>query len=639
MNWRKAALWTVGIAALLMVVAAACLHVLVDPERLKKSALDRAQSAWDRALLVGDVEFRLFPVPSLHATKVSLANPSWGKDPHLLQADTVRADLELLALLTGKVRVKSLSVEGVKAALEVADDGAVSWEMKGRRAPAKDRAESGAGDPLQIARVHIHNARIVYRKQKAQSQPEPWLVEDAVVEALPGRKDARIEAKIARHGRALRVKGSFADLSGIGTKGAASNGKIDLDWGRARLAAEGRFPLEKGLAGMDLAAHLEASAMEDLFEFFGVKRGKTAPLEMKLRAREVGDHIAVTDIAATLGALRINGAAKVTLGEKHSIHAQLQTGRLDWLKTLADAGGTIKPKHRDGQVFHEDPVAWRAVKAVGAMRGTAELRLASFRMGNGLELANVRTKVSFGDGRMAMAPFAADMLGGAATGAFAFDSNKKAMSLELDGENLLLERWFHERGRKIPFTGGQMKVHARLALAGDTYRQLAASVTGPFTLRMGRGRWESQRAGEVEEIMVRALQPKDGQAIEVQCASANLDFKSGRASGKNIIGARSSVSQLVTSGHVDFKDESIDLRGNVYARTGLRIGLASIASDVQIAGKLAKPTIQLDPNAMPAVLARAGAAIATGGATLIGGALVDVAESKNDPCEGVFRRQ
>ncbi len=635
MKWRKAALWTVGVAALLLVAATLCLRLLVDPERLKKMALDRAQSAWGRELLLGEVELRLFPLPSLRASRVSLANPPWAKDPHLLLADSMRADLELLSLLTGTVRVKSISLDGVKAGLEVADDGAVSWDLKGKDAPAKNPANAAQGDPLRISAVHIRNARIVHRKAKAEG--EPWLVEEALLEALPGLKDARIEARVVRHGKTLQVKGRFTDLTGIGKKDAATDGKIDLDWGGAKLSAEGRFPLEKALAGMDLAAHLEAKAMEDLFAFFGVKRNKTAALDIKLKARDTDGRIAVTDLALTLGALKVRGDARVTLGDKHSIDARLQTDHLDWLRTLADAGGTIRPKRQDGEVFHADPVAWRGVKAIGSMHGIADLTLRSFKMGNGLELTNVRAKLTFGDGRMAFSPFAADMLGGAAKGVIALDSGRKSVRLDIDGENLLLERWLRERGRKVPLTGGPMKVHARLALSGDTYRQLAASVSGPFTVRMGPGRWESQRAGEVEEMMVSALQPRAGKAVQIECAAANLEFKSGRASGKDLVGARSDLAQLLTSGHLDYNDETIDLRGNVHARSGVRIGLASIASDVQIAGKLAKPTMQLDPNATPAVLARAGAAIASAGATLIGGALVDALETKNNPCEKVFK--
>ena len=130
MSWRKAALVSAILVGLLVAAAALALHALVDPQRLKKAARDRALAAWERELLMGDVELTLFPRPSLRAAKVAVANPSWAKEPHLLQADVVRADLELLPLLTGKVRVSSLALDGVKAALEVAEDGAVSWELK-----------------------------------------------------------------------------------------------------------------------------------------------------------------------------------------------------------------------------------------------------------------------------------------------------------------------------------------------------------------------------------------------------------------------------------------------------------------------------------------------------------------------------
>ena len=65
MDWRKAAWWTLGVSALLVLAVAICLHLLVDPERLKKAARDKALSAWERELLLGDVRFDFFPVPSL----------------------------------------------------------------------------------------------------------------------------------------------------------------------------------------------------------------------------------------------------------------------------------------------------------------------------------------------------------------------------------------------------------------------------------------------------------------------------------------------------------------------------------------------------------------------------------------------
>jgi uncharacterized protein involved in outer membrane biogenesis len=637
MNWRKAALVSAILVGLLLAAAALALHALVDPQRLKKAARDRALAAWERELLMGDVELTLFPRPSLRAAKVAVANPSWAKEPHLLQADVVRADLELLPLLAGKVRISSLALDGVKAALEVAEDGAVSWELKpaseAKKAPP---ADSEVADALHIATMDIRNARIAHRDGREPS--EPWLLEEAHVESAPGRRDVRLEARLERYGRALHVKARLEDLSALGDKGASTAGEVTFDWGGdARLEAKGRLPLEKALRGMDVDAVLEAKSLQGLLAFFGFERGKTAPMHLKLQAVEDEGQVQLRGIAAKLGALAVSGEGRISTGDKKKVYASLRTERLDWLKALADAGGTIRPKRNDGEIFHADPLAWRALGLIGGLGGSAELRIGTLKLGNGLELGNVKTKMAFGDGRVALAPFTAEMLGGAGQGSLAFDSRKKTVRFELDGENLLLERWFRERGSKVPFKGGPMTVKARLSLAGATYRELASSVTGNVRLRMGKGVWDSKRVGEAEEVMVRALHPSEDQAMEMHCAAADLDFKDGRASGKNIVGARSDVSQLLTSGFVDLREETLDLRGKVYSRSGSRIGLASIASEVQVGGRLAKPTMQLDPDAKPAVIARAGAAIATAGATLLGSAVVDAVESKNNPCELVFR--
>lgn len=636
MNWRRAGLISIAAIAALAACAALTLHVLVDPERLKGLAADKARSAWERELLMGEVSFHLLPVPSVRASQVSLANPDWAKDPHLLQAEQVRADLEILPLFFGKVRIKSLSLDGVKAALEVADDGAVSWQLKeGASKDPAQGAEKNAENPLQIASVNIRNARITHRAGREPS--EPWTIEEATIDSEPGLKDVHIAAKLNRHGTPLEIKAELADLAHLGTKGATTEGRLDATFARTELHVQGKLPLDRRLQGLDLAANLKAASMDEVFGFFGVKRNKSAPLEMKLRARDESGRVQVSDFTATLGALKVSGDASIAREPRLTIHARLKAARIDWRKTLVDAGGEVKPRRHDGEVFHEDRVAWGAVSAVGKLHGTAELDIASLKLGNGLELANLRTKASFGDERLEMSPFTTGMLGGTAHGALRFDGRAKAVRFELDGEGLLLERWFHERGNKVPFTGGPMKVDMKLNLAGATYRELAASVTGRLAARMGKGVWDSQRASEAEEIMVRALQPKDSQNIQFQCAAIDLNFKSGKASGRNLLGARSDVSQLLTSGHVDFRDEAIDLRGKIISRSGIGIGLASLAGDVQITGKLAKPAMRLDPDAKPAILARAGAAIASAGVTLLGSALMDVAESQNDPCEQVGR--
>jgi uncharacterized protein involved in outer membrane biogenesis len=636
--WRKAGLWAAGGVVALAVACVVALKVMVDPERLKEMARAKVKAVTGRELLVEDITLRFLPVPSVRATKVALANPPWAREKNLLQVDAVHANLEVLALLTGKLRVKTLELDGVHAALEESDSGAVSWSFE-RDAPGPavpETAETAETAMLHIAEVRIRKASILHlvRSDKA----EPWQVEEAHVAAGDGMRNVVIQATLSRHRQPLTIKAQLADLSAIGTPGAVSEGKVEIAWNETRLSLAGRFPLERTLAGLALTGEAKSKSLQDVFVFAGFDRGRTAPFAMKFSARDGDGRIAVTDLAISLGALNVRGDLQVRTKaqDKPTFSARLQADRLDWLKTLVDAGGAVKPPRKDDEVYHADPVAWHAIGLLGALRGTAELRIAAFKMGNGLELRKVQAKASMGNGRLDIDSFAAEMLGGSATGSFRLDAPKKSIQANLQGEKLLLERWFAERGSKVPFKGGPMAINASLSLAGATFRDLAASVTGPFSLRMGRGTWSSARASEAEEMMVNALAPKGASELAFDCVAVKLDFRKGRAEGRRLMGARSDASQLLTGGHVDFRDETLDLRGRVQARKGVNLGLAALAGGVQITGKLAKPSMGMDPAEKPALLARAAAAIASSGATLVGEALLDAA-SRDDACAAVFK--
>lgn len=630
MNARRTAAWAAGILALLVAAGGVALRTLVDPDRLKAAALEHARTTWERELLIGDVSLAILPLPAFEATKVSFSNPPWSEDPHLLQADYVRADLALLPLLTGEVRVKSLEMEGVHARLEEGEDGRASWELRsgdGKR----------AGDArFQVDAVLIRNLTIHHRARAERA--EPWHVAEARIASGPGYRNVRIDVRVARHGQPLEIHARFDDLSKAGRDGAASDGRIELRWAKTQATVQGAIPVGAKLRGGAVRGHVKSESLQDVFAFFGIERGPTAALEMRLDARESGGRLHIGNLSATLGALKLAGDGTAGFEEgKPVVHARLRALRLDWLETLVDAGGEVKPKRRNEEIFHDDPVAWRVVETLGALDGsTAELQVDSLRLGNGLELRDVASRVAMGKGRVRFGPSRAALLGGSAKGTFDFDANRRTIRATLDGDRLSLEQWFRQRGSKVPFSGGPLRIDADLTLAGETYRELAASLSGPLRLRMGPGTWNSKRAGEYEELMVDALAARDSGEIRFACAAARLDFKSGRASGERLLGARSDVSRLLTGGAVDFRKETLDLRGQVRAASGPSVGLAMFAGDVQVHGRLARPKMRLDPERKPAIIARAAAAIATTGATLLGGALIDAAEAKDDPCKAVF---
>ena len=637
MSWRKAGLWAAAILTFLVAACAVALKVIVDPERLKQMARERVHAATGRELLVDSISLRFFPVPSVTATQVALANPSWAREKNLVQAEEVRANLELLPLLTGRMRVKTLVVEGLRASLEETQDGAVSWsfQREAGAAASKPAQPEDDGPSIDIAQLHIRKGSILHLVNRGKSSP--WQIEEASVVSGSGLRDVTLEAKVARNNQPLVVKAQLADLSRLGEAGAVTEGKVSFAWAQTRLDLAGKIPLARDLAGTALTAEAKSQSLEDVFAFAGFDRDRSAPFAMKLTANDADGRVRISNLTLSLGALDVRGEALVAMGgDKPTFEARLEADKLDWKKALVDAGGKVRPPRDDGQIYHDDPVAWHALALLGALHGSADLAVGWLKLGNGIELQKLHATAKLGDGRVALERFRAELLGGAAHGSFRFDTAKKSIQASLEGENLLLAQWFAQRGRKLTLEGGPMALKASLTLAGDTFRDLAASVTGPLTLRMGRAVWKSPRAGEVEDMMVNAFAPKDAGTLTLECVAAKLQFDKGRASGRRLVGARSDVSQVITSGEIDFREERIDLRGRIQAKSGVALGMANLASGIQFSGPLSHPKVGMDPDAKPAILARAAAAIATSGVTLVGEALIDAA-SKEDACAAVFK--
>ena len=483
----------------------------------------------------------------------------------------------------------------------------------------------------------------------APGDKDPWrLHADEVViglelwpllagEARP--RYVRIEGDIDRHGRRLKVVAALDDIARYGEPDAVSDGKVDLDWGKTRITVSGRIPLQPQLRGSAFTARLESQGLNDMLGFFGIVQPRaTASARASVELRGAAEGFELHDVDAALGKLRVTGDARIsTSGPRPGFAVRLQTDRLDWGQALLETGDAPAEPLPPDQLFYDRPIAWPLLVALQGKQGTIEARLGSLRLRNGLELQKVNASMAFEGDKLDIKSFTANLLGGSARGTMHFEGRKKEVRVNIEGTNLLLERWFKERRREIPFTGGPMAITASLGATGNSMRGLAGSMTGPVTIRMGPGVYASQKAGDAEARMA-AFSKKDSDgAIAFECAGANLPFAQGRAAGDAIFGARSDVSRLLTSGYVSMRDVAVDLRGRLLPKPGMGVGFSAIAGDIRIAGNIRAMKITLDPAGKPAAALRAGAAIATLGLSLAGSAMANAAREDSDPCAAVFK--
>ena len=130
---RKIALWGIAAVASVLVLSALALHTLTDSEHVKQIARDHVRKSWARELAVGKLSLSFTPMPEYRATDVAVSNPAWAHDKTFLEAKELNARIAILPLLTGRIVVERLSVEGFKIRLQDAPDGRKSW--KRRRPP------------------------------------------------------------------------------------------------------------------------------------------------------------------------------------------------------------------------------------------------------------------------------------------------------------------------------------------------------------------------------------------------------------------------------------------------------------------------------------------------------------------------
>ena len=634
-NWRRAAIGVAGAVVLAVAAGAVAFRTLADPERLKAEARAKARSAWSRDLAMGDASFELFPRPTFVANDVAVASAPWAKDRDLFRADRVMGHLALLPLLVGKVRVQEIRAEGAQLNLEVGRDGAKSWEVPRKAGAAGPGAAAAAPDWTEVV---LENAAVRVRRQSGET--DLWRVEKARAEMEPGLRDVRLEAALERNGHPLEAKARFADLSRLGQEGAASQGAIDLDWGRTQVAIEGNLPLDHGLESGTFDATVKSASLEDMLGFLGLRERHTAPVDAHAQVTKSRDEIALRSLSVALGRQRVEGELQWTLaGSPRRFAGKLRGDALDWTQALLDAGDAKPQPPPEGEMFPVRPLPWPMLAAMEGKRGALDLAFGRLKLPDGIELTDAKGKMAIDGDRLVLEPFSAHLLGGSANAVIRLEAAGKKAQVDLDADGVLLERWFHERHRPVRFTGGPMKVKASFTTSGASMKELAAGMTGPVSIRMGPGIYRSKVAGDWEALMVKFSKKDSAEEIDFECAAASLPFRSGRATGKDIIAARSRESRLVLTGDVDLREEAVDLRGRLRPKPDEGVGLAMIADDLEISGKIRKMKVKLDPESKPKVIAKAAGAIVTAGVSLLASAASNDAGRDPDPCEAVFGRK
>lgn len=624
-----------GLAMLLSFFA---VHFLLDDARLKQAAISAARSSLERELKLGELTIRLRPFPALALQDVALSNPEWADAGNLLEVQRIDARLKLLPLLKRQVVISSLSLQGVKLNLEVSPKGEKSWDF-GASDQDRDKRNPGSAipefDPRSIKSVTIENAEI--NRSNGAGAKATWVVDALDAHGEQGWKNVAFASRIIRNSQPMQIEGEIADLSRLGTPGQVSEGKLKISWDRAQLELAGLIPLHTDLKGHRVTAGFEAESLSGLLGFFSKPDVSTAKITAtaQLHHEKALNHI--EQLAVVLGKHRIKGDGSLDLsGTKPAFAASLTTEYIDWALAMKDLGRPQPPPKPEGQLFHDRALPWGLLLAMKGWEGKADLRIDRLKLRSGIELSQLTAGLTVDDDKAEVQAFSFSMLDGSAKGNMKLHGQKKNVQLNLNAQNISLGKWLAARAHRLDMTGGPMKIVATVSASGASMKNLAATLNGSVKIDIGAAKLRSQKIQQAETLLtglLPMLSVKDADQVEIACISAALPFRNGQAQAEPLIGLRSDASQLLTSGHIDLKEQTLDLRGRVRARSGISLGVSTLAGgNIQIAGKILQPEVAMDPAAAPGMLARLGAAIMTGGASILATAAWDAANPATNPC-------
>lgn len=599
----------VGGLLVLLLIAVAVAVWAIDVNQFVGPIQARVKEATGRDLEIrGGIDFKLSLEPKLVLEDVTLGNVAWGKQPQMLTAKRVEAQVALLPLLQRRFEVVQFKLIEPKISLETDANGRTNWDFatSAVAAPAKDasadRISAKAGGAFGIADLAISNGALTFLQGSTGD------VTTVTIDSL-----------------SLHAIDPESPLTG------EFHGKVN----DISLALEGNFgPLES----------LTQRRWPYPISMHGEINGQKASIDTK--ARVVDGTVGLEDLNVAVGATQATGQVTMAPGPtrpKLSIQVKsksMSTADLPALGAGLTAANAVaaQPSRKSKSIVSNAPVSMASLQAYDT---DADVTIDQLTLAEGRHLNAVRARFTVRDGKLDAPELKANAYGGTIVSQLKVDATNAAapiIALRVDGKGFDLAALLAAFGIQSTVTGGKTDVTVDVTTAGASAKDWTARLNGNVLATVGPAQVPAATLN-LDASYVRlldAINPfrRSDPVTQLQCAVVRLPLRNGVASIDRSIALETSKISGNASGTIDFRDETLDLGFKPQVKPGMPSGVIDIASMVRLKGTFASPAVTIDSVGSAATVARIGAAVGTSGMSVIGESLLKGATSNGEsPCQ------
>ncbi len=518
----------------------------------------------------------------------------------MITAKRLEAQVALLPLLHRDFQVRSFKLVDPVIALETDAKGVGNWEFS-NPATATPGAAPGASavGGLFVGDLAIANGMLTYRDGATGKLTTVTIT------------DFALNARDPQAAVSARFRGSVDDIA-ISLEG---------DLGPLASLAQRRWPYPVALKGQ--------------------VNGQQASIDTKLKVQE--QTVTLDPLELGVGKSKVVGEMNVVSGKaRPRLSFKLAATTL----SLADLAlpvkaGTARPAAapvKSRYMFSDAPIDLGALRSFDA---DGELSADTLLLADGRKLDHAKLQFKLQDGVLDAPVVQGGLFGGTLAARVKIDATRDkdaALNLHVDARSLELAAILAEAGIKREVRGGKTSVNADIAARGNSLHQWADSANGSVLVVMGPASLGHPSSGGDAAFnrLADAVNPfrNVDSTTEIQCAVIRLPLSGGTARVDRSIGIETNKIGANASGTLDFGTETLDLSIKPQIRKGISLNIDQIASLVRFHGPFSAPVVGVDAKASAATAATLGAAVATGGVSLLGQVLLKSATADGAaPCQ------
>lgn len=587
----KIILTGIGLALLALIALAFTVLMATDFNDYRDLVQQRMKAATGRDLVIaGNIDVSMSLSPRLSAKQVSFRNAAWSDLPQMASLNDIEAEIALLPLLAGQIRIKDVVLRGGQVVVETNKQGVGNWVLNlvptANQAPAT--ATTTASGLPQIDRMTIEDVTLLYRDGESGAK-QTLDIKRFTAEDAPGA-GIRVSIKGAWNDRPLELEGTTGALRQFTEGPLPLDLKGELDDVALTLRGDIGDPTTFSNLSLDITS--SGPSLAALGAILGVELPNSAPYTLAMRLNGTGGKYTASDAVAKVGGSDATGNISLDLSQAvTNLTATLTSQKLDFHDLGLDEGGGPAKSNTDGRLFSAEPWPTDWIKDIN---GDVTWPIGTLVRG-GAGATDVAFSLNFRNGTATLKYVKAKIEGGAISGNGSLKPGNKGavLAVKMAASGIEAAPLLNMMGMEDVLTVGRVNMTMDVNGPGTSMRDLMAGLNGAAGFATGEGQVRNSFARLLLGSLFGLLTPFGGDASHISCIAGHFDIKQGIATTRGTV-VDTPGATVVGSGNIDLRNERIDMRVDPKSKN---VSLSALAVPVRVSGPLANPTVIPDPVA------------------------------------------